>query len=406
MYCSVLVVCCPTLVKKIKQQETRKKMKYSVVKFKYLLSACFVFSSLISFLFFPFHCLAEDISPRLSVSPHTFDLGVLPGEVITDKIKITNKSNVPLPISVRTTDFTARDEIGGMSFDDLSQDISFASRKWIKIENPNFILEPNETEKVNFKVSVPDNAEPGGHYAVVLFEPKLPSFYFKEDQSRAIPVIGVLFLFSVRSFTLESPEEDKLEIVEFSVPKEERILVLENLATSFTAAFSDILFEEARAAPEVTITKKSPQNFILRIKNNDIYHIKPFGRILIYNTFGRKVGEAKVPQKTILPGKIRQFPVEFSPQTLSRLRWLPEPVARFLAENLFFGKYQVKLELQAKSPITAKIFQPDIPFVLTFFSLPWQFWLIFVFLLLLFIFVLLKYKKRIRLAARTLIKGE
>ena len=345
---------------------------------------------------------AKDISPRLSVSPHTFDLGVLPGEVITEKIKIINKSDIALPILVRTTDFTARDEIGGMSFDTLSQDISFASRKWIDIENPNFILEPDEARYVNFTISVPGNAEPGGHYAVMLFEPKMPSFYFKEAQSRAIPVIGVLFLFSVQTFTLEPEEHQKLEVVEFSVPKEERLIALENLVSAAIAGV-------AQAAAEVTITKKSPQNFTLRIKNNDIYHIKPFGKVLIYNIFGKKVGEAEVSQKTILPGKIRQFPIEFSPATPKYLNWMPASISNFLAQNFFFGRYQARLSLQTRSPLTSEVLQPNISFVLTFFSLPWQFWLGTILTLILILFLLIKYrvkyKERILLSLKVLIRG-
>ena len=340
---------------------------------------------------------AKNISPRLSVSPHTFDLGVLPGEVITEKIKITNKSEVALPILARTVDFTARDEVGGMSFDALSQDISFASRKWIKIENPNFILEPSETEKINFTISIPENAEPGGHYAVMLFEPKLTSFYFEEGQPRAIPIIGVLFLFSVKTFTLDQEVEQKLEVVEFSVPKKERLVAIENLVS---AAIGGV----AQAATEVTITKKSPQNFILRIKNNDIYHIKPFGKVLIYNVFGKKVGEAEIPQRTILPGKIRQFPIEFSPETPGYLKRLPASISNFLAQNFFFGKYQATIELQAKSPLTAETFQPNLPVILTFFSFPWQFWLGFVLTFGLLMFLIIKYRRRITLAFKTLIK--
>lgn len=345
-------------------------------------------------IFFPFLVSAQ-ISPRLAVSPHTFELDIFPGETITKKIKLTNKSQVALPILARTTDFTASDEEGGMAFDELSQDISFASRKWIKIENPNFILNPGETREVYFTIQVPENAEPGGHYAVMLFEPQLPSFYFEENKPRVIPVIGVLFLISIKTFALEPEVEQKLEVVEFSLPKEERILVLENL-------FSKTLGFIAQAA-EFIISEKSPSKFILRIKNNDIYHIKPYGKISIYNIFGKKVGETEVLQKTILPGKTRAFPVEFSPEIPEKLKWLPSFISDFLLQNFFVGKYQAKLELEAKTPLSAEIFKPATPFVLNFFSLPWHFWLPFLLILALFFFFSVKYRKRIRLAIKILV---
>lgn len=340
---------------------------------------------------------AETISPRLSVSPHTFELDVFPREVKTEEIKITNKSEVALPILVRIVDFTAKDETGGMSFDEVLEDPSISSRQWFEIENPNFILEAGETEKVNFKISVPENAEPGGHYAVMLFEPQLPSFYFEEGQPRVVPVIGVLFLSSVKVFTLEPEIKEKLEVVEFAVPKEERLIALENLTAAFIGGI-------VQAASEVTITRKSPSNFILRIKNNDIYHIKPFGKVSIYNIFGKKVGEAEIPRTTILPGKIRQFPVEFSPETPKYLKWLPESVSDFLTKNFFFGKYQAKLVMETSNKQQG-MGDDLLPLAsLTFFSFPWQFWLPFTFIIGILIFFLVKYRRRIKLAVRVLVK--
>ena len=367
-------------------------MSYPITKIKYLffITCCLLFVSCC--------CNAESISPRLSVSPHTFEIDVFPGEMIEREIKITNKSEVALPIAVRVVDFMARDEMGATTFDEAMQDISIASRKWFEIENPNFILDAGEAEEVNFKISVPENAEPGGHYSVMLFEPQLPSFYFEEGQSKVIPVIGVLFLSSVKVFTLDQEVEQKLEIVEFSVPKEERLIALENLTSAF-------LGNMVQAADEFTITKKSPSNFILRIRNNDIYHIKPFGKVLIFNIFGKKVGEAEVSRTTILPGKIRQFPIQFSPETPKYLKWLPESVSDFLAKNFFFGKYQARLEIESKSPLSAEILQSDISNSLTFFSFPWQFWFSFILIVLLFIFVLVKYRKRIILSLKILIKN-
>jgi len=159
-----------------------------------------------------------------------------------------------------------------------------------------------------------------------------------------------------------------------------------------------------QAASEVTITKKSPSNFILRIQNNDIYHIKPLGKVLIFNIFGKKVGEAEVPKTTILPGKIRQFPVEFLPETPKYLKWLPESISDFLAKNFFFGKYQAKVILATRDKKQAT--EDDLlPLAsLTFFSFPWQFWLPIIFIIGILIFFLVKYRRRIKLAVRILVK--
>lgn len=102
-----------------------------------------------------------------------------------------------MPIAAKVTNFTAEENTGQMVFDELSQDPSFSSRFWFKIEKPDFILESGEKRIVNFTISVPKDAEPGGHYATILFVPQLPSFYFKEKGPRVVPIIGVLFLVEV-----------------------------------------------------------------------------------------------------------------------------------------------------------------------------------------------------------------
>ena len=349
---------------------------------------------------------AQALKLGLSINPQIFEMDVFPGETISQKITIGNLSEVSLPIIVRVVDFTAEEDSGEMIFDEASQDPSVASRKWFEIENPNLILEPGERRKVLFSINVPENAEPRGYYSVMIFEPRLPSYYFEEMreatgevipvQPRAIPIVGVLFLTSIKTFTLEPEVGQKLEVVEFSVPKEERLVTLENFALK--------LIRSVAQAAQITITEKSPQNFILRIKNNDIYHIKPYGKVLIYNWFGKKVGETEIPQRTILPGKIRSFPVEFTPEIPEKLKWLPASISNFLVQNFFVGRYQAKLEIQAKSPLTAEILKPSATGLLTFFSFPWQFWLPFtLFLALLLVFVV-KYRKRIGLAFMTLIR--
>ena len=73
------------------------------------------------------------VSPRLAVSPHTFEIDFFPGEMRTEEIKVTNKSEVALPILVRVVDFTASDETGGTSFDEVSEDPSISSRQWFEI---------------------------------------------------------------------------------------------------------------------------------------------------------------------------------------------------------------------------------------------------------------------------------
>ncbi|MBZ9569791.1 hypothetical protein KJA16_02615 [Patescibacteria group bacterium] len=353
---------------------------------------------LLMLIFFPFLAKAEK-GIKLLVSPEMFELEVKRGEEFFEKIKIHNKSEVPVPIEVSITNFGAQEETGTITFFEEpilregEEDISYNPRKWIEIENPNFILDPSETEEVRLKINIPENAEPGGKYAVVLFKPRLSSYYFKEGQPRAIPVIGVLFLFSVEVEGLERLE-GPLTVVEFNIPENLHLKRLENFVANIAG-----LFTEVRAAEEemFSIVETSHLPFTLRIKNNDIFHIKPEGKLLISTNNGKIVGETKIQKTTILPGKIRKFPVEFKPNLPEKFeRYLPAAISNFISKNLLFGKYQAHLFLTIENDIIEKNIE--------FWAFPWKTTLSTVFISLLLLFVLIKYRKRIKSAVKVLVR--
>jgi len=338
------------------------------------------FLLLIFFALLTFYKIAEAQEKiAIGVSPPIFELDVFLGEEIKREIEVMNKSQVAVPILARVLDFTAEEETGEMIFEEES-----ASRFWFEIEPKSFILNSGESRRISVKVSVPKEAAIGGYYSVLFFEPQLPSFYFQEEKPKAIPIVGVLFLTSVKTLSTETPTGQKLEVVEFSLPKEERLVKLENILASV-----------ARAV-EITITEKSPSKFTLRIKNNDIYHLKPEGKVFIYNFFGKKVGEAEVEKLTILPGKTRAFSVNFSPKIPSQFDFLPASISNFLIKNTFFGEYKVLLAIQSND---AKIGN-----AIYFWAFPWKMILIVFVLLLTLIFAIMN-KSRIKLALRVLMKG-
>ena len=345
--------------------------------------------------------LAQQNEIKLFVSPEIFELEVKRSEILEDKIRIYNKSEVPIPIETTVTNFGAQEESGTITFFEepapketvevrppqiVEEDISFNPRKWIQIENPNFILDAGETEEIRFSVSIPENAEPGGNYAVILFEPKLPSYYFEKGVVRAIPKIGVLFLLSVKVEGLTRPE-GPLTIVEFNIPEKFHLQKLE-----------DFFIKTVKAAEELIIVEKSHLPFTLSIKNNDIYHLKPEGKLTILKSNGKIVGETEIKEITILPGKTRKFPVEFKPDLPKVLeKYLPTTISNFISRNLLFGKYQANLLLTTGSDTIEKEIE--------FWVFPWKITLPTGFVTFLFLIFLIKFRKRIKSAISILIKG-
>jgi len=288
---------------------------------------------------------------------------------------LTNISSLPLPILVKTTDFTAGDFSGEMEFDESLQDPIIASRKWFEIQSPNFILDTKEKTEINFEIKVPENAEPGGHYSAMLFEPQLPSYYFKFGQPKTIPVIGVLFLLSVNDFSLEPKNNTGnplLEIAEFKIPQEEKMHGAGNFLANILAFVS---------ASEINIVDNAPSKFLAQIKNNDIYHHKVSGKLLIYNTLGKKVGESDIKRITILPGKIREFPINITPETPNYLKFLPASISSFIAQNTSLGKYKVILDLTGENN------NLELNQAITFWAFPWKTIIVIIIITLGFILV-------------------
>jgi len=352
------------------------------------------------FIFISGICLAQQEEIKLFVSPEIFEFNVKRGEILKENIKIYNKSELAIPIEVTVTNFGAQEESGTITFFEkpipkesvkagptsiIEEDISYNPRKWIKVKNPNFILDPKEIEEVKLEINVPENAEPGGHYAVALFEPKLPSYYFEGGVVQAIPKIGVLFLFSVDVEGVERVETP-LTIIEFAIPEKFHLQKLE-----------DFFVKTVRAAEELIIVEKSHLPFILSIKNNDIYHIKPEGKLEILTSNGKIVGETKIQKTTILPGRIRKFPVEFRPDLPEKLkRYLPALISNFISRNLLFGKYRANLFLLTENSKIEKEIE--------FWVFPWKITLFTVCVIVFSLIFLVKYRKRIKKAILILFK--
>lgn len=355
---------------------------------------------LLIFLILPFLVKGQN-EIKLFVSPEMFELEVKRGEVLSNKIKILNSSEVPVPIEVTATNFGAEEYSGTITFfEEPTQrvgeedDISFNPRKWIQIENPNFILDSKETEEVNFKINIPENAEPGGHYAVILFEPRLPSFYFEGDAAlKTISKIGVLIMFSVEVEGVKRAEKP-LVISEFIIPEEFHLQRLENLLADISG-----LFQKAQAEnrESFSIVEKSDLPFTLSLKNEDIYHIKPEGKITILNLNGKAVGDTEIKEITILPGRTRKFPVEFKPNLSEKIRkYLPAWASELISRNMLFGKYRAVLNLRIADDTINKEIE--------FWAFPWKFWLFTSVILLLILISIVKLRKRIKSAFLVLFK--
>lgn len=341
-------------------------------------------------------CFEIRAQVSLSVSPQKLDIVLFPGDIYQGKFKITNHSQISIPISIKALPFGAKEGTGELEFEEIEKDSPVF---WFSFEKTEMILEPNETKRVNFEIRVPQKTEPGGYFVFIYFEPRFPKEYFEGSGPKVIPIIGVPVLISTTELKLEPEKGKEIEVLSFSIPKKERINFLENsfkfVYEQTKLSLAAIGVVEAIEGPEILVTKKTPDSFLATIKNNDIYHLKPSGKILIFDIFGEKIGEGELKGETILPGKTRNFEIKLNEKKDFSLGQI--------LSFILFGKTKAKLEIKAESPVRGEVFPIQSNIFLTFYSLnSMYFGLVFVIIILLVVFG----RKRILLSLKILFSSK
>lgn len=130
----------------------------------------FIFA-FISLLFSPNFTFAS-----LSISPLKFEFDITSSASTKEKIKVTNTWDTPITLYSSKEDFIAWDDTGTPQFvkPENQTNPEYSLSNWITIEDENITLAPKESREVYFSVKVPQNAEPGWHYAAVFFSPGAP----------------------------------------------------------------------------------------------------------------------------------------------------------------------------------------------------------------------------------------
>jgi len=235
-----------------------------------LIDSLYLFTTLIclwSFAFFPSPVSAQTPGKGLTVIPPKFELVANPGEVVIEKVRLRNESEFPVTYAVATEDFASSGEEGAVTLEGETPAITgYSLATWIMPATKEVVLQPKEEVTFNFRIEIPKEAEPGGHYASILFSSG------GEVQPGAAAVtsrIGALVLLRVSGNVNEQAEIETFE----------------------TASYSP----------------KGPVVFTLRLKNNGNVHLRPKGTIVITNQFNQKVAEIPLQGANVLPGSVRKM---------------------------------------------------------------------------------------------------
>jgi hypothetical protein len=211
----------------------------------------------------------------ITVIPPKFELFSVPGDTLTERIRLKNESSFPITVSVVIEDFTSAGEEGEVALEEESSNTSFSLAKWVEPSSKDIVLQPNEETNVSFDINVPRDAEPGGHYASILFA----------SGGEAVPGaaavtqrVGALILLRVSGNV-----EEKGIIETFETPN-----YLQN----------------------------GPVVFTLRVLNEGNVHIQPKGTIVVTNLLNQKVAELPLEGNNVLPGAVRKMETSWDKSNL------------------------------------------------------------------------------------------
>ena len=203
----------------------------------------------------------------LTISPPLYDLGVAPGQSITESLKVFNETQETNTWYFQTQNFTSQGEDGEPSF--VGEDNTTDLASWIVLPSQSLTLTPGQSATVNFTINVPKDADAGGHYAAIFLASTPPS-----TNGGAVGVssrIGALILLRVAGDVIEAGSLQQF--------------------TLSSSMYSSL-----------------PVGFNVLFKNSGNVHVKPYGAITIHSSSGNGnvvatvlVNQALQPDGTIGP---------------------------------------------------------------------------------------------------------
>lgn len=232
-----------------------KKLLFSV----FLYSIFFILNSNI--------CFAQTIT-KLDAIPPRLEMEVKPGEVGHQVLKVRNTGESEQAVIVKIQDFIVKDDKGTPV--PVEEEISgrWAASTWVTVSPSKFTIKPGELKELDMTIIVPDDALPGGHYAVVFYEPA-QGIEIEGTKSAVALNVGTLVYITVPGPITENAVVRRMDIPSFS--------------------------------------EYGPVKIKTEIANMSDVHINPVGEIKIYNMLGGLDQTLKLDSLNIFPGTSREY---------------------------------------------------------------------------------------------------
>lgn len=266
------------------------------------------------------------IVSALTVSPARAEIAGDPGETVNGDFLIINEGDKDQTYYTSVENFESQGESGTPNF--VSSKDGLAS--WVNVQKE-VVIKKGERIKIPYSVTIPQNADAGGHFAAIFLSTVPPSA--GDGQVSVGAKVGMLVLLRV---TGNIKEEGGL--LSFTMKTEKKVI------------------------------SSIPIDFVFRFSNKGNDRVKPVGAITIKNMFGGEVAklDANKSEGNVLPNAVRRFDIRYGEGLEAPAVSAPFfDHVRFQTHHFALGMYTATIDLTFGNNGKATL-------PLTYFVLPWQ----------------------------------
>lgn len=229
--------------------------------------------------FHPVFGQTKNDSTALGISPAIIEKVLDRNKPVEGQIEVFNLTNATLPIKSFVTSFSPNEVV---DIPEEKRQIYDAS-SWIKIKDPDFILQPKAHKTVEYSIKAPRQAAPGGHYATIFFQPLVPEQALSPQSLYISGRVGTLVFLIVPGEIKKQAKITKLEVSSFS--------------------------------------QFGPAPIVLNIKNTGNIALRLRGKIEVLGTNDRAVLAKPLDEGLIIPGTTKNYEFQFgSYQTIGKFK--------------------------------------------------------------------------------------
>jgi hypothetical protein len=271
-------------------------------------------------------------SVDLTVAPARQTIVTDPGETVYINIKFLTQADEPTSGTFGVADFVVLDDVGTPQFLDNENAFSskYSAANWVTLPFTKGTIPANDKITLQIKIDIPQNAQAGGRYFGVFFEPTL-SIPSDSGDDYFLGTGVASRLAGLVSIRVSGPITEDATVTQFNTP---------------------------------SFVEYGPVSVTTEIMNNGNYHITPKGQVEMYDMLGRVVEVQELETANVFPEASRGYTNE-------------------LGSKYMFGKYTLKLG--ASYGETGKALAATT----TFWAFPWRLILVIALTIIIIILVII-----------------